>query len=544
MDFNAVLKQMLQKNKHYIIKTFPERNLGITYRDLDYYSKHYMAFLQQHGIKNGQVIALWMGNTPEFLFITEACLRMGVAIFPLNVFTKAEQLNELIQTYQYAWLFFDSNHIKIKESLSQESMNEILSKNTTDVSSFSLQKGIHVPEISEEINWDTWTCKFSDEAPIAYLETSGSTGKRRVYAITVNGMFGKNFANGTGKLVTFIHRIKKIRLANLTPWYHHTGLNTLLIPLVGGAYEEIVWERFQLERISKDLITCKPLVCIGTPTMFYRLCKKHSDYSGIMGAICTGELLNPYVMEAIDTSLKANLIMSGYGTTEAGSIAQLIYQRSHCPLWLKIILLIVKKKWNITTITQSDLNTKNEICLGTLISEERLYLHQPTYNNLYHTSVGEICYESPKKYLALTPDQRNELGITIDGKNYIRTGDLGYIKSGKLFLAGRIKNMIIRSGEKILPAPIENLLMQQPEIENVIVCGVPDKDYGEEICACIILKECCSINSEWKALISNNISPLHIPRYFLPLKQFPTNASGKSDRRMLAEYAKEYLSLK
>ncbi len=78
----------------------------------------------------------------------------------------------------------------------------------------------------------------------------------------------------------------------------------------------------------------------------------------------------------------------------------------------------------------------------------------------------------------------------IDKDGWLHTGDLARrTPEGNYKITGRIKDMIIRGGENIYPKEIEDFIYTHPKVQDVQVIGVPDKQYGEEIMACVILKE-------------------------------------------------------
>ncbi|MBQ1502189.1 MAG: AMP-dependent synthetase, partial [Firmicutes bacterium] len=115
----------------------------------------------------------------------------------------------------------------------------------------------------------------------------------------------------------------------------------------------------------------------------------------------------------------------------------------------------------------------------------------------------------------------------------------GYYK-----VTGRIKDMIIRGGENIYPKEIEDFLYTYPKVKDVQVIGVPDKDYGEEICACIILQdgEECS-EDEIKQFVRDHMAKHKVPRYVDFVEEFPMNAAGKILKYKMREQAVERLKL-
>jgi len=98
--------------------------------------------------------------------------------------------------------------------------------------------------------------------------------------------------------------------------------------------------------------------------------------------------------------------------------------------------------------------------------------------------------------------------------------------------------MIIRGGENIYPKEIEEFIYTCPKVRDVQVIGVPDKKYGEEIMACIILKDGESMTEEeMKAYIGANMARHKVPRYIDFVDSFPMNAAGKIQKYKMREQA-------
>ena len=104
--------------------------------------------------------------------------------------------------------------------------------------------------------------------------------------------------------------------------------------------------------------------------------------------------------------------------------------------------------------------------------------------------------------------------------------------------------MIIRGGENIYPKEIEEFIYTHPKVRDVQVIGVPDESSGEEIMACIILKDGEEMTvEEMKAYINANMARHKVPRYIRFVDHFPTNAAGKIMKYKMREDAIEYLNL-
>ena len=133
----------------------------------------------------------------------------------------------------------------------------------------------------------------------------------------------------------------------------------------------------------------------------------------------------------------------------------------------------------------------------------------------------------------------------IDSEGWLHSGDLARrTPEGNFKITGRIKDMIIRGGENIYPKEIEDFLYSHPKIKDVQVIGVPDKDYGEEIMACVILKDGeSSSEEEIKKYVLDHMAKHKVPRYIDFVSEFPMNAAGKILKYKMREAAVEKLNL-
>jgi len=129
----------------------------------------------------------------------------------------------------------------------------------------------------------------------------------------------------------------------------------------------------------------------------------------------------------------------------------------------------------------------------------------------------------------------------IDKDGWLHTGDLARrLPDGNFKITGRIKDMIIRGGENIYPKEIEDFIYTHPKVQDVQVIGVPDKQYGEEIMACVIKKpdvECTS--DEIKEYVMSHMAKHKTPRYVVFVDSFPMNAAGKILKYKMREDAKK-----
>jgi fatty-acyl-CoA synthase len=157
---------------------------------------------------------------------------------------------------------------------------------------------------------------------------------------------------------------------------------------------------------------------------------------------------------------------------------------------------------------------------------------------------GEFCargYNIMKGYYKM-PEATAQ---AIDSEGWLHTGDLATVdENGYYKITGRIKDMIIRGGENIYPKEIEEFLYTHPAIKDVQVIGVPSKQYGEEIMACIIPREGMEITAdEVKEFVKAHMARHKTPKYISFMKEFPMTASGKIQKFKMREAAIDELGL-
>ena len=157
---------------------------------------------------------------------------------------------------------------------------------------------------------------------------------------------------------------------------------------------------------------------------------------------------------------------------------------------------------------------------------------------------GEFCsrgYNTMKGYYKMP----GATAQTVDSEGWLHSGDLAVRdENGNYRITGRLKDMIIRGGENIYPREIEEFIYTHPKVQDVQVIGVPDRKYGEEAYACIILKEGESMTeAEMREYITSHLARHKVPRYIEFTDSFPMNAAGKILKYKMREDAARKLGL-
>jgi fatty-acyl-CoA synthase len=152
---------------------------------------------------------------------------------------------------------------------------------------------------------------------------------------------------------------------------------------------------------------------------------------------------------------------------------------------------------------------------------------------------GEICTRGPHimKGYWNRPDATAQ---AIDQEGWFHTGDVGYLDAdGFLFIADRVKDMVISGGENVYPAEVESVLYEHPAVAEVAVIGVPDDRWGEAVAAVVALKPGASLTlDELRDFGGKSLARYKLPSHLHFVDVLPRNPAGKVLKYELREQVK------
>ncbi|XP_030361997.1 medium-chain acyl-CoA ligase ACSF2, mitochondrial isoform X2 [Strigops habroptila] len=274
-----------------------------------------------------------------------------------------------------------------------------------------------------------------------------------------------------------------------------------------------------LEAVSRE----KCSFLHGTPTMFIDMLSQPDfdsyDLSSLRGGVIAGSPVPPEVMKMVMTKMHMPEMVVAYGTTENSPVTFMGFP--------------------------DDSITRKTETVGCIFPHTEAKIEDPeTGQSLPLNTAGELQIRGYCVMLGYWGDPDKTSEVVTDEKWY-KTGDLASLdEHGYCKIIGRCKDMIIRGGENIYPAELEQFLHTHPKVEEVQVVGVKDSRMGEEICACIRVKtgqECTE--EEIKAFCKGKISHFKIPRYIVFVDQYPLTISGKIQKYKLREQMEKHLQL-
>ncbi len=347
--------------------------------------------------------------------------------------------------------------------------------------------------------------------------TSGTTGFPKGVMLTHYNILnnGKTIGDGMGFTVDD-------KLCIPVPFFHCFGLVLAIMACVTHASCMVPVEYFQPIKVMKACSQEKCTALHGVPTMFIAILG-HPDFKkykfNLRTGIMAGSPCPIKVMKQVITEMGMEDIVIVYGQTEASP---------GCTM---------------TTIDdpiEARVNTVGKAFRGVEIK----IIDPETGLTVPPNTTGELCargYNIMKGYYNM-PEATSQ---AIDNDGWLHTGDLSTVdQDGYYKIVGRMNDMIIRGGENIYPKEIEEFLYTHPKISDVQIIGVPSERYGEEIMACIILKDEQEMSEEEiKDYVRQNMARHKTPSYVRFMDSFPTTASGKIQKYKLREEAVEILKL-
>lgn len=152
---------------------------------------------------------------------------------------------------------------------------------------------------------------------------------------------------------------------------------------------------------------------------------------------------------------------------------------------------------------------------------------------------GEIVISGPNVTAGYesNPDANAKSFFEAEGARWFRTGDQGaFDAEGYLHLTGRLKEIINRGGEKISPLEVDGVLLDHPDVAQVVTFALPHAKLGEEVAAAVVLREGSNVtDKDIRTFASGRMADFKVPRRVVVLDEIPKGATGKMQRIGLAE---------
>jgi long-chain acyl-CoA synthetase len=478
-------------------------DLRLSYAQLWEHAKQYAAVLREQGVGPGDKVALLLPNTPHFPLAYFGTLALGAVAVPVHALLKAEEI-EYVLTDSGAAVLVCAAPL-LGEGAKGAELAGVPVLAVMDGGDSGIARIDNLALAATPID-AVVPREPEDTAVILY--TSGTTGKPKGaelshlnvtmnVAISAQHSFDITAGDTVLGCLPLFHTFGQTCCMN-TAFY--VGATMVLLPRFDGA------EALRL------LVDEKCSVFMGVPTMYVGLLEaaKTSELRPQLKVALSGGAALPLAVLEKFYEVFGTHILEGYGLTETSPVAT-FNQKGFAP--------------KAGTVGKSIWGVEVEVARAEV--DERIEL-------LPVGELGEIVVRGHNIFKGYLNKPEATAAAIVDG--WFRTGDLGDKDAdGYVRILDRKKDMVIRGGYNVYPRDVEEVLLRHPAVGQVAVIGLPDPEYGEEVCACVVLDPAGGpvTDAELIAWSKEQMAAYKYPRRVFFLDALPLGPSGKVLKREL-----------
>jgi len=467
------------------------------------------------GLGIGDHIAVIAENRIEWLILQLAVAKLGGVYVPLNTHYRGEELRYALDQSRSKALFLSPSfrshdYLGMAASLASElaTCRHIVPFGEGERGFAGHRRLLEAGRARRDR-----LPEVSPAAVAGLLYTSGTTGRPKGALLTHHAMLVDSW--GSAQRIGFR---PGDRYTSMIPLFHCAGciMGVMGALQTGATYvgvpsfdPELMFQTIQNERCA---------IMSGVPTAYLAMlrhpARPNYDLSSLRAGSCGGADANPEMLAECARAFPIPGVVNVYGQTETATLVS-------CP-----------------SFDDPERFTTSGLPLPGC--EVRITDPQ-TGAALPAGKIGQIEARGPMIMLGYY-DRPDATAETIDPEGWLKTGDLGYLTpAGRVVIAGgRLRDMIIRGGENIYPAEIEQVLETHPGIAEAAVFGVPDEYYGEIVAAALRLKPgAVPATKDVAAYCGERLAKFKTPAQVFAVDRFPLTASGKIRKVELRQMAVE-----
>ncbi len=453
-----------------------------TFGAIDERSNRVAQLLMRRGFEKGDRLCVYLANSVEMIDVFLACVKLGVIFVPINILYREREIGHILSDAEPRAVISDT---AIETQVLVWSLDEII------------RAASALPDVRPVVVLD-------GDSPAGIIYTSGTTGASKGAILTHN-----NFAANAINLLTCWQITSSDRMLLGLPLFHVHGLgNGIHCWLITGCRMRLL-ERFDYHTAAQEFVGFRATLFFGVPTMYVRLLDMPADTAREIGSsmrlfVSGSAPLPSQVLEEF-RSLFGHTILERYGMSETLMNISNPYAGERRPGSVGLPLPGVSVR-----LLKSDGATAG-------IGE-----------------AGELYLRGPNVFPGYWKRDDATQAAFVDG--YFRTGDLAVLEAdGYYTLSGRKSDLIISGGFNIYPREIEEFLMEQEEVAEASVAGMPDRMRGEVPVAYIVPKGELDPGL-LEARCREKLASFKVPRGFVRVEQLPRNALGKVQKHLLPKW--------
>ncbi len=469
---------------------------------------------QDFGVGPGDRVAILAANCPEWIVTFWATISLGGIAVGLNGWWKGPEIIYGLQDSAPKVLVADQKRL------------QRLGRQGLSVPVISIEDEFQ-DRIAPYFGSELPSADINEDDPAVILYTSGTTGRSKGAVQTHRNIIALmmcNFFSGARLAMAYPPDDDSPENCVMvtSPLFHVSGLHNAAVTCLASGTRSVWFSgRFDAGAALR-LIESEQVTAWGfTQTLLHRLLHhpeaEQTDLSSIRTLGGGGSVIPPELQDRA-RQLMPNIrptLGVGYGLTECGSLATLNVGKE----------LAAHPKSVGRPLPLVDIEIRDDRGNGVADGEH-----------------GEVCIRSPLVMLEYWRNPQATEQAFFPGR-WLRSGDYGRIDDGRLFLASRMRDLIIRGGENIYPAEIEQRLVQHPEVAEAAVTGVDHPELGQEVKAWVVPETGASLDEHnLHAWVADALADFKIPAHWeIRVTPLPRNATGKVVKPALASGETQFI---
>ncbi|HEY4943747.1 MAG TPA: AMP-binding protein [Rhizomicrobium sp.] len=451
----------------------------------------------------GERIAVWAPNIPQWVIVEFAAALAGLTLVTVNPGYQAKELDFVLRQSRSSGLF-------LTRDFRGNPMAEIAAKVCAELPAIRHIVDLEDADALYAADGPARALpKVSPGDPVQIQYTSGTTGFPKGAVLTHRGI-----VNNSRLCLARLGVREGDSFLGMMPMFHTSGCAVSVLGALQTGCTLYLAKQFDGETMNALIERERIDMLLGVPTMLIAmleaLARNPRDMSSIRGSFSGGAMVPPEL---------ARRIFDTYGV-----ICGIVYGQTEASPLLSQTFPDDPYEDQTTTIGQASAHTE-------------LSIRDPATNQVVPIGVqGEICARGYCVMLGYNDDP-DATAKAIDPDGWLHTGDLGTMDArGYLRITGRVKEMIIRGGENLFPAEIENQMLEHPAIADIAVVGVPDEKWGEiAVCFFRAAPGPAPSRAELVAHCRQGLAAQKTPTHWIQVSAFPLTGSGKIQKFVLRE---------
>ncbi|MFC8869838.1 class I adenylate-forming enzyme family protein [Streptomyces sp. NPDC057148] len=456
---------------------------------------------EEYGISRGDRVAIAAANSPEWIQTFWATVSLGAVAVGFNAWWSARETEFGLENAQPALVVADAKQV----AKLSDCPVPVLSLED-DVRRF-LTAHADAPLPSADV---------AEDDPAVILYTSGTSGRpkgavhthRNLLAVVEYHRLNDALLREYGDPLAPEDRVYLLTL----PLFHIASLHNLAVPrLATGSRIALHQGAFDADAVLGMVERERVTNWGAVPTMAHRLLEHgradRYDTSSLTAFALASAPSSTEFKERLRKELPfaKNSLVDSYGLTESCTA--------------------------VAAASPQELAVAPGT-LGRPVTGVRLEIRGPGGEVLGEGEEGEVWARSMYNMRGYWRDPEATANA-FDADRWLRTGDLGCLREGRLYLSTRRSDLIIRGGENVYPAEIETVLCEHPAVRECLVMGVPHPDLGQEVAAVVVLRPGAAVTQEeLREYAAGELAYFKVPKHWrLTTDALPRNATGKVVRR-------------